>query len=199
VDNQPKEPDGQKQEKKLSRTTLTFYSFGLFSVAIALIMISYVAQARADVQLEHLSTQLNEQQTVAQGISQKMYDLQKQFDVQSKALDDVRTTLDNELAKTDIVSATRQRMEERDVYARLARVNAHLLTENLEEAEKELAALTEQYGEERLLGTAQENAFDTEISEMLLAARQRVEEIRTAQTVQSEDKPEDTEESQKDT
>ena len=38
-------PEQAKPEKKLSRTTLTFYIVGLFSVAIALILISYVAQA----------------------------------------------------------------------------------------------------------------------------------------------------------
>ena len=56
-------PEQAKPEKKLSRTTLTFYIVGLFSVAIALILISYVAQARADRQVENLSSQLNEQQT----------------------------------------------------------------------------------------------------------------------------------------
>ena len=44
-------PEQAKPEKKLSRTTLTFYIVGLFSVAIALILISYVAQARADRQV----------------------------------------------------------------------------------------------------------------------------------------------------
>ena len=37
-------PAENKPEKKLSRTTLTFYIVGLFSVAIALILISYVAR-----------------------------------------------------------------------------------------------------------------------------------------------------------
>ena len=78
-------PEQAKPEKKLSRTTLTFYIVGLFSVAIALILISYVAQARADRQVENLSSQLNEQQTVAQGATQKVADLQQQFDLQSRA------------------------------------------------------------------------------------------------------------------
>ena len=64
--DEKKKPEQVKPEKKLSRTTLTFYIVGLFSVAIALILISYVAQARADRQLDALTNQLNEQQTVAQ-------------------------------------------------------------------------------------------------------------------------------------
>ena len=50
MDEQNKQPEQNKPEKKLSRTTLTFYIVGLFSVAIALILISYVAQSRADKQ-----------------------------------------------------------------------------------------------------------------------------------------------------
>ena len=55
--DEKKKPEQPKPEKKLSRTTLTFYIVGLFS-AIALILISYVAQARADKQLDSLSDQL---------------------------------------------------------------------------------------------------------------------------------------------
>ena len=39
MDEQNKQPEQNKPEKKLSRTTLTFYIVGLFSVAIALILI----------------------------------------------------------------------------------------------------------------------------------------------------------------
>ena len=62
MDEQNKQPEQNKPEKKLSRTTLTFYIVGLFSVAIALILISYVAQSRADKQVENLSSQLTQQQ-----------------------------------------------------------------------------------------------------------------------------------------
>lgn len=110
MDEQNKQPEQNKPEKKLSRTTLTFYIVGLFSVAIALILISYVAQSRADKQVENLSSQLTQQQTVAQGATQKVEDLQKQYDIQNTALDKVRKTLDSEQAATDVVGATEQRM-----------------------------------------------------------------------------------------
>ena len=83
MDEQKNSLSSDNPEKKLSRTTLTFYIVGLFSVAIALILISYVAQARADRQLDTLTDQLTEQQTVAQGATQKVEDLQSQYDVQS--------------------------------------------------------------------------------------------------------------------
>ena len=143
--DEKKKPEQPKPEKKLSRTTLTFYIVGLFSVAIALILISYVAQARADKQLDSLSDQLTEQQTVAQGATQKMEDLQKQFDAINSALDEVRTSLDCELAETDVVSAVKQRMEEREVYALLAQINAQLLADNQTEAKQAYQQLVDQH------------------------------------------------------
>lgn len=105
--DEKKKPEQPKPEKKLSRTTLTFYIVGLFSVAIALILISYVAQARADKQLDSLSDQLTEQQTVAQGVTQKMEDLQKQYDALSEEVSIARKALgleENETVQPDMVS-----------------------------------------------------------------------------------------------
>lgn len=163
-----------KPEKKLSRTTLTFYIVGLFSVAIALILISYVAQARADRQLDTLTDQLNEQQTVAQGATQKVEDLQAQFDAQSAALNKVREVLDTELAETDVVGATEQRMEERDVYALLARINAQLLADNQSDAKQAYDELVQKYGEDRLLGNT-EDSFDADINKLFEAVQQQMD------------------------
>ena len=179
MDEQKKTPDGPKPEKKLSRTTLTFYIIGLFTVALALILISYIAQARADRQLDTLTNQLTEQQTVAQGATQKMEDLQKQFDAQSKALDGVRSALDSELAHTDVVAAATLRMEERDVYAGLARISAQLLSENTEDAVREYDALVEKYGAERLLGRAAENSFGSDINKLFEAVQKQIEDLTT--------------------
>jgi|GEM_PF-322894 len=191
-----KETKKEKSEKKLSRTTLTFYIVGLFSLAIALIMISYVAQAKADRQLENLSTKLSEQQTVAQGISQKMADLQAQFDVVNRALDAVREKLACERAKTDIVGASQQRMEERDVYAQLTQISASLLAENIEEAETRLNNLQEIYGEERLNGTAEQDAFTEDIPQLYENLRQRLETLRAQQTLETDETEESDEQNQ---
>ena len=149
--------------------TLTFYIVGLFSVAIALILISYVAQARADRQLDTLTNQLNEQQTVAQGATQKMEDLQAQYDVQSAALDKVRQVLD-----TELVGATEQRMAEREVYALLARINAQLLADNQTDAKQAYDELVQKYSEDRLLGNT-EDGFDADINKLFEAVQQQID------------------------
>lgn len=189
MDEQNKQPEQNKPEKKLSRTTLTFYIVGLFSVAIALILISYVAQSRADKQVENLSSQLTQQQTVAQGATQKVEDLQKQYDIQNTALDKVRKTLDNEQAATDVVGATERRMEEREVYQYLAQIGVSLAAKQTADARKTCDEMLTKYSEERLLGSS-EDGFDKNISKLFQSVKAALEQAEQAQDAE----PNDTEE-----
>ena len=172
MDEQNKQPEQNKPEKKLSRTTLTFYIVGLFSVAIALILISYVAQSRADKQVENLSSQLTQQQTVAQGATQK-----------------VRETLDSEQAATDVVGATEQRMEEREVYQYLAQIGVSLAAKQTADARKTYDEMLSKYSEERLLGSS-EDGFDENISKLFQSVKAALEQAEKAQDAE----PNDTEE-----
>ena len=189
MDEQNKQPEQNKPEKKLSRTTLTFYIVGLFSVAIALILISYVAQSRADKQVENLSSQLTQQQTVAQGATQKVEDLQKQYDIQNTALDKVRKTLDSEQAATDVVGATERRMEEREVYQSLAQIGVSLAAKQTADARKTCAEMLTKYSAERLLGSS-EDGFDENISKLFQSVKAALEQAEQAQDAE----PNDTEE-----
>ena len=190
MDEQNKQPEQNQPANKLSRTTLTFYIVGLFSVAIALILISYVAQSRADKQVENLSSQLTQQQTVAQGATQKVEDLQKQYDIQNTALDKVRKTLDNEQAATDVVGATEQRMEEREVYQYLAQIGVSLAAaKQTADARKTYDEMLTKYSEERLMGSS-EDGFDENISKLFQSVKAALEQAEKAQDAE----PNDTEE-----
>lgn len=186
MDEQNKQPEQNKPEKKLSRTTLTFYIVGLFSVAIALILISYVAQSRADKQVKNLSSQLTQQQTVAQGATQKVEDLQKQYDMQNTALDKVRKTLDNEQATTDVVGATERRMEEREVYQYLAQIGVSLAAKQTADARKTYDEMLTKYSEERLLGSS-EDGFDENISKLFQSAKSELDQAEQAQDAEPND------------
>ena len=186
MDEQNKQPEQNKPEKKLSRTTLTFYIVGLFSVAIALILISYVAQSRADKQVKNLSSQLTQQQTVAQGATQKVEDLQKQYDMQNTALDKVRKTLDNEQAATDVVGATERRMEEREVYQYLAQIGVSLAAKQTADARKTYDEMLTKYSEERLLGSS-EDGFDENISKLFQSAKSELDQAEQAQDAEPND------------
>ena len=124
-------PEQAKPEKKLSRTTLTFYIVGLFSVAIALILISYVAQARADRQVENLSSQLNEQQTVAQGATQKVADLQQQ-------------------SKTDVVGATQNLREREQMLEMLVAAEQAVIDDDMEQLNYLLEGIKDAFSEDQL-------------------------------------------------
>ncbi len=175
--DEKKKPVSQEQpEKKLSRTTLTFYIVALFSVAIALILISYVAQSRADRQLESLSTQLNEQQTVAQGATQKMEALQKQLDEQQQVIDQLTALYGTDIA--GLPEAARQTADEHTVYALLARINAQLLAENDADAVAAYDELVQNYSEERLLGNAPEQSFGADINKLFENAQQQIQAVR---------------------
>ena len=186
MDEQNKQPEQNKPEKKLSRTTLTFYIVGLFSVAIALILISYVAQSRADKQVKNLSSQLTQQQTVAQGATQKVEDLQKQYDMQNTALDKVRKTLDNEQAATDVVGATERRMEEREVYQYLAQIGVSLAAKQTADARETYDEMLTKYSEERLLGSS-EDGFDENISKLFQSAKSELDQAEQAQDAEPND------------
>lgn len=186
MDEQNKQPEQNKPEKKLSRTTLTFYIVGLFSVAIALILISYVAQSRADKQVKNLSSQLTQQQTVAQGATQKVEDLQKQYDMQNTALDKVRKTLDSEQAATDVVGATERRMEEREVYQYLAQIGVSLAAKQTADAHKTYDEMLTKYSEERLMGSSEDD-FDENISKLFQSAKATLEQAEQAQDAEPND------------
>ena len=173
MDENNSQQQAQKGEKKLSRTTLTFYIVGLFLVAVALILISYIAQSRADRQLDSLTDQLTQQQTVAQGATQKVEDLQKQYDHLTIAVEEVRGIIGTEQAKTDIVAATQQLSEERAVSAALARILANLLAGQEEQARREYASLTETYGAR--LTAEGENAFPADILALVQQIEQALE------------------------
>lgn len=178
MEEQKQKTESCNPEKKLSRKTLTFYIIGLFTVALALILISYVAQERADRQLDTLTNQLNEQQSVAQGAAQKIEDLQKQLDIQSKAIEKVREIVDLEQAKTDVASAVEQRIQERGVYELLAKINASLLSDNSKEAKAAYDELVEKYGEDRLIGSAKEKSFSPDINKLFSKAKNDIEAIK---------------------
>ena len=179
MDEQNKQPEQNKPEKKLSRTTLTFYIVGLFSVAIALILILPGND----------SWKLTQQQTVAQGATQKVEDLQKQYDIQNTALDKVRKTLDSEQAATDVVGATEQRMEEREVYQYLAQIGVSLAAKQTADARKTCDEMLTKYSEERLLGSS-EDGFDENISKLFRSVKAALEQAEQAQDAE----PNDTEE-----
>lgn len=76
------------RSRQKSRKVFVFYIIGLFCVALALILLSYVMQAHANQQLEDLGAQLTEQTDAAAGAKAKADQMQATIDAMQKQLDE---------------------------------------------------------------------------------------------------------------
>lgn len=143
-------PVEEKQEKKISRKTLTFYIISLCTVAIALIMISYVVQVRTDKQLDNLSTKLSEQQTVAQGAAERVEVLQKQITEQSDELEKIRILLGIKGTNTEITKEIENIQKQRDAAYDLLLIEKALKNNETEIAKETLHSMQQKYKKEEL-------------------------------------------------
>ena len=87
--NAPNKPETAGEKQPESKKFLVFYVIGLFCVALALILLSYVAQVRSDRRLSELTNQLSTQTSAAEGANARVQVLQQSVEEQSKILDDL--------------------------------------------------------------------------------------------------------------
>lgn len=149
MDNQQehKKNNLEKPEKKLSRTNLTFYIVGLFLFAIALILVSYVSQVQSDKELEDLSSQLNEQQTASQGFSQKVEELQRQLDENSRLIELVKSAYGVK-TNDELLQAVEAANKQTELKSKILQAQNAVLQQNMEEASHILTEIKEIYSEE---------------------------------------------------
>ncbi len=143
--------DDQKstQQKKQASHFMAFYIVGLFSIALVLILLSYLTQARADDQIAHAETQLQEQVSATQGIQAKMEILQESYNEQAQQISAL------EMALRDMEAAREELEEQLEAQSGLLRACQYARTaEGMEQMHAELDALIQKYGVEALDGTA---------------------------------------------
>lgn len=81
MDEQNKSP---KETQRQAKHFMAFYIIALFSIALVLILLSYLTQVRADDQIASAKTQLQEQVSATQGIQAKMEVLQESNNEQAQ-------------------------------------------------------------------------------------------------------------------
>lgn len=181
--------DNQKeveQQKKHSRRFMVFYVVALFSIALVLILLSYLTQVRSSRQLASLSNELNQQATVAQGAQQQMEALQTKVQEQQKRLDTLNQQLADarqqlSLSETDdLTAAIRQLSDERAALELLAAAESEMAVDNIENAAALLKQL-EAYGKDRLDGTAENAVFTGRTAALYVALEGRVADAQAAQ------------------
>ena len=167
-------------EQHKSKRYLAFYIIGLFSVALVIILLSYLTQLRADRELANMNTALAQKDTTVQGVQEKVVALQDKVEEQSEQikklesqLTGVRTELELE-AGEDLTAVLQQRMDERDAYSQLLAFEQAVAHEDHEAAQECIDYLEHTYGAGRLDGTADNAVFSDAMAERYLELKNQL-------------------------
>lgn len=157
MDDKKNETPQPEEHKRQSKRFLVLYIIGLFSVALVLILLSYLTQVRADRQLASKDSQLNAQINATQGAVQKIEALQetaeeqrKQLEEQKKVLGALAQTLDTE--EGDDLSAAAQLIVDRYIALDALQQARRMLEVGNESGAKSIVEkMLAKYGASRLL------------------------------------------------
>lgn len=148
------------ENKKLSKRYLAFYIIGLFSVALVIILLSYLTQLQADRDLANMNSALQQKDSTMQGVQEKLVALQNTVKEQAERLDEadkqlsgVRDALRAE-EQDDLSAEVQQLVGEHDAYQQLAQLEHAAAVQDTQTAKSCIDYLERTYGAGRLDGTA---------------------------------------------
>ena len=152
--NKPAEQNPCEKHQE-SKKYLVFYVIGLFCVALALILLSYVSQVRADKRLSELSTQLDTQTSAVQGANARVEVLQQSVEEQTKLLNELdklmkQTNTDN---TDDMLAALEKLSDQKKVLYEMLLAQQELEQSRVADAKTRVDKLVTDYGLEKLNGT----------------------------------------------
>lgn len=122
MEEKKKDTNCEQEQKKISKRYLAFYIIGLFSVALVLILLSYITQLRADRQLASMNSALEQKDTTVQGVQAKVTALQDTVTKQEEKLKQTNDTLEElrtalkASEEDELTAILQQRLDERDAY-----------------------------------------------------------------------------------
>lgn len=142
--------DEQKntEQKKQASHFMAFYVVGLFSIALVLILLSYLTQTRADDQIAHAETRLQEQVSATQGIQAKMEVLQEANNDQAQRIAALEQSLSRAMDENEMLEKRAEAQEGLIKACQLARSE-----ESWPQMHEELDRLAKEYGLEALDGS----------------------------------------------
>lgn len=164
-----------ENEQPKSKRYLAFYIIGLFSVALVIILLSYLTQLRADRELANMNNALAQKDTTVQGVQEKMVALQDTVEEQAAQIEKleqqlagVRTELEAG-EEDDLTALIQQRMDEHDAYSQLIALENAAANGDDTAAANSIDYLERTYGAGRLDGTAENAVFTGTVAERYLA------------------------------
>lgn len=164
-----------------SKKFLVFYVIGLFCVALALILLSYVSQVRADRRLNELSSQLTTQTSAVEGANARLQVLQHSVEEQGRVLDEQQKTLDALMKQTktetveDMVAAVERLDLQKKVLYELTMAQQEIALGRMPEAKMRLASMVKTYTLEALNGTAKDALLKDEVAAIFTSLYNQVE------------------------
>ena len=156
--NKPAEQNPCEKHQE-SKKYLVFYVIGLFCVALALILLSYVSQVRADKRLSELSTQLDTQTSAVQGANARVEVLQQSVEEQTKLLNEQQAILYKLMKQTntdntdDMLAALEKLSDQKKVLYEMLLAQQELEQSRVADAKTRVDKLVTDYGLEKLNGT----------------------------------------------
>lgn len=155
--NKPTEQNPCEKHQE-SKRYLVFYVIGLFCVALALILLSYVSQVRADKRLSELSTQLDTQTSAVQGANARVEVLQQSVEEQTKLLNEQQAILDKLMKQTDtdntddMMTALEKLSDQKKVLYEMLLAQEEIQQSRVADAKVRIDKLVTTYGLEKLNG-----------------------------------------------
>ena len=160
------ESDSIAKSRQKSRKVFVFYIVALFSVALVIILASYVVQA-------HQQQQLNEQITVAEGaksradkIQDQMESLQERINKLEKELEDANSQLEQaESEKTKSEDTIRQQKEELTALTMLWQLEKTYRSGDYDGAREIISEMDLTYGHSALVSRSKEPLTNDDAAE----------------------------------
>lgn len=179
--NNAPQPCGEKQPE--SKKFLVFYVIGLFCVALALILLSYIAQVRSDRRLNELTNQLSTQTSAAEGANARVQVLQQAVEEQTKVLNQLMQQTGTE--NTDeLLAAVEKLSDQKKVLYEMTMAQQELSQGKNAEAKERIDGLVTNYTLERLNGTAQDALLTEESAALFTALYQQTRVVPSDETAE---------------
>lgn len=164
-----------------SKKFLVFYVIGLFCVALALILLSYVSQVRADRRLNELSSQLTTQTSAVEGAKARLQVLQQSVEEQGRVLEKQQKTLDTLMEATetetveDMIAAVERLNLQKRVLYELTMAQQEIMQNKIPAAKVRLESMVKTYGLESLNGTGEDALLKDEVAALFTSLYNQVE------------------------
>lgn len=175
--NNAPQPGGEKQPE--SKKFLVFYVIGLFCVALALILLSYIAQVRSDRRLNELTNQLTTQTSAAEGANARVQVLQQSVEEQSKVLNQLMEQTGTQTTD-ELIASVQKLSDQKKVLYELTMAQQEIGQNQIAQAKERIDALVSAYTLERLSGTAADALLTEESAALFNSLYQQTRVIPSA-------------------